>query len=78
MARLTITLSDEIHRGLKEAAVRRGKSIRELVEASLVSFGIKSHKTAAQIVAAARKRASMTEVSATRLAVRETRARRRE
>ncbi len=36
MARLTITLSDERHRALKEAAAQRGRSIGELIEASLL------------------------------------------
>ena len=35
MARLTITLSQERHRALKEAAARRSKTIRSLVEESL-------------------------------------------
>ena len=41
MARLTITLSDERHRALREAAVQRGKTIGQLIEESLDHYGIK-------------------------------------
>jgi histone H3/H4 len=76
MARLTITLRDEIHRALKEAAASRGSSIGELVEASLESYGIKTTESAQEIVARARRR-GLEEDDAIALAVRETRARRR-
>jgi predicted transcriptional regulator len=42
MARLTITLSPERHRALKEAAARRSKTIHRLVEESLDAYGIKT------------------------------------
>ena len=77
MARLTITLSQERHRALKEAAARRSKTIRSLVEESLDAYGIKTTSQAASLVARARKRSSMSEAEATRLAVQETRAHRR-
>jgi hypothetical protein len=77
MARLTITLSEERHRALKETAARRSKTIRSLVEESLDAYGIKTTSQAAALVARARKRASMSEAEATRLAVKETRAHRR-
>ena len=51
MARLTITLSDERHRALREAAVKRGKTIGQLIEESLDFYGIKTLRSAEQIVA---------------------------
>lgn len=77
MARLTITLSQERHRALKEAAARRSKTIRSLVEESLDAYGIKTTSQAAELIARARKRSSMSEAEATRLAIQETRAHRR-
>jgi hypothetical protein len=77
MARLTITLSQERHRALKEAAARRSKTIRSLIEESLDAYGIKTTGQAASLVARARKRSSMSEAEASRLAVQETRAHRR-
>ncbi len=77
MARLTITLSQERHRALKEAAARRSKTIRSLIEESLDAYGIKTTSQAASLVARARKRSSMSEAEASRLAVQETRAHRR-
>ena len=77
MPRLTITLPPEKHRALKEASVRRGKTIRSLVEESLDAYGIKTTSDARSLVARARERAGMTEAAAIKLAVLETRARRR-
>ena len=77
MPRLTITLSTERHRALKETAVRRGKTIRSLVEESLDAYGVKSTSQAEVLVARARARSGMTESEALRLAVEETRAQRR-
>ena len=77
MPRLTITLSSEKHRALKETAVRRGKTIRSLVEESLDAYGIKTVSQAAALVARARARSGMTEAAAVDLAVRETRQSRR-
>lgn len=74
MPRLTITLSDEKHRALKEAAARRAKTIGELVEESLEFYGIKSTESAEAIVAKARERAGLDQRAALRLAVSETRA----
>jgi predicted transcriptional regulator len=74
MPRLTITLSDEIHRAVKEAAARRGKSIRQLIEESLDFYGIKTMEKASSLVAKARKRSGLYEISALELAVEETRA----
>jgi hypothetical protein len=77
MARLTITLSDERHRALREAAVSRRKTIGQLVEESLEFYGIKTARSAERLVAKARARASLSEAEAVRLAVTETRASRR-
>ena len=77
MARLTITLSSERHRALKETAARRGKTIGSLVEESLDAYGIKTSSQAAALVARARQRSEMSEAEATRLAIRETKANRR-
>lgn len=77
MARLTITLSDERHRALREAAVKRGKTIGQLIEESLEFYGIKSARSAEELVAKARARAALDEAEAVRLAVNETRAARR-
>lgn len=77
MARLTITLSDERHRALREAALKRGKTIGQLIEESLDFYGIKTARSAEELVAKARARASLTEAEALRTAVDETRAARR-
>ncbi len=73
MPRLTITLSDEQHRALKEAALRRGKTIRQIIEESLEHYGIKTRQQAADLVARARARAGLSEEEALALAVEETR-----
>ena len=77
MARLTITLSPERHRALKETAARRGKTIGSLIAESLDAYGIKTSSQAAALVARARKQSAMTEREALKLAVEETRANRR-
>lgn len=77
MARLTIKLSDERHRALREAALKRGKTIGQLIEESLEFYGIKTLQSAEKLVAKARERASMGESEALRLAEAETRAARR-
>jgi hypothetical protein len=77
MPRLTITLSDERHRALKEAAVHRRSTIGALIEESLERNGIKTVREATALVSAARRRAGLSETQALALAVRETRAQRR-
>jgi hypothetical protein len=72
MPRMTITLTREAHRALKEASARRGRSIGELIEESLAASGIKTEQSAAEIVAAARQSAGLDEAAAMRLALRET------
>ncbi len=76
MARITITLSDEKHRAIKEAAARQGKTIGEIIDESLDFYGIKTAKSAAALVAKARQKAGLTEDEARKLAVEETRAER--
>ncbi len=77
MPRLTITLSSEKHRALKETAVRQGKTIRSVIEESLDAYGVKTASEAMALVARARERSALPEKDALRLAVSETRARRR-
>jgi hypothetical protein len=73
MARLTITLSEERHQALKEAAARRNESIGALIEESLENCGIKTRESAAALVARSRKTADLDEEAALNLAVEETR-----
>ena len=73
MPRLTITLSEERHRALKESAVRRKKSIATLIEESLEMYGIKTIATAAELVARARRQSAMGDCAALALALEETR-----
>jgi len=77
VARLTITLSEARHRALKEAAARRKKSIGQIIEESLEFYGIKTAESAAELVAAARRRARRRQRQALELASKETRAERR-
>lgn len=75
--RLTITLSEQRHRALKESALRRGTTIGALIDASLDAYGVKTTATAAELVARARAQAAIDEAAALALAVDETRAARR-
>ena len=77
MARLTITLSDERHLALRETAAKRRKTIGQLIEESLEFYGIKTTRSAEELVAKARARASLSEADALRLGAAETRAARR-
>jgi hypothetical protein len=77
MARLTVTLPDDLHRALKEAAALRGTTISALVAESLGANGIKSRENAAALVARARAASGLPEARALALAARETRAARR-
>ena len=76
MPRLTITLSEERRRAVKEAAARRGVTITELIDQSLELAGIRTAESTAQIVARARAGARMSDVDAMDLALRETAAER--
>lgn len=74
MARLTITLPDELHQALKEAAARRRRSIGDLVAESLEFYGIKTEESARELVARARQQSGLTDTKAEELALAETRA----
>jgi hypothetical protein len=76
--RMTITLSEERHRALREVAARRGISMAELIDESLEAYGIKSRDRARELVELARRRSNMDPAEAERLAVDEVRAYRRE
>jgi hypothetical protein len=77
MARLTITLSDERHKALKEAAARRGQTLGELIEESLERAGITSEREARALVERARRSSALPLDAALSLAVEETRDARR-
>ena len=77
MRRLTIALSEERHQALKEAAAKRGRSIGEIVDASLEFYGVKTRESAASLVARARKNSKLEASDADALAQREARAERR-
>lgn len=74
MSRLTITLSDERYRALKEASAQRNKTIGQLIEESLEFYGIKSHNAARELVQRARGRSKLSEAHALALAQRSVRA----
>ena len=76
MSRLTITLSDDLHRALKETAARRGCTIGQIIEESLLLRGIKSIKSALTLVERARSGSMTSEEQAISLATEETRAHR--
>ena len=64
MSRLTITLSEERYRALKEAAAQRDKTIGQLIDESLDFYGIKSRQDARDLVRRARVRSQLTEEKA--------------
>ena len=74
MPRTTITLSDERHRALKQAAARRGLTITEIVDQALELAGINTTQSVLAMLAEAGRRAGLGEDEAMELAVRETRA----
>lgn len=74
--RLTITLPDEVHAALKEAAARRKRTIGEIIADSLVQYGIKSDEQAGAIVARARRASNLSTSRANAVALSETRAHR--
>jgi hypothetical protein len=76
MPRLTITLSEERHRALKEAAVRKQKSIAAIIEESLELSGIKTTEAACDLVARARAKSGLDDEEALELALKETQAQR--
>ena len=78
MSRLTITLNNDLHRSLKETAIRQGRTIGSIIEESLKLRGIRSMASARDLVDKARFRANLDEHDAIDLAVEETRSARAE
>lgn len=77
MSRLTITLSEERYRALKEASAQRNKTIGQLIDESLEFYGIKSREDARDLVRRARAHSRLTEDQALAVAQEQTRAVRR-
>lgn len=71
MSRLTITLSEARYRALKEAAIKRDKTIGQLIDESLELYGIKTREDAQSLVRRARGHAGLEESEAMALAERE-------
>ena len=78
MARLTISLDDDLHRALKQASARQGRSIGKLIEESLQLRGIKPIEDACALVERAQRHGAMNESSALDLAVAEVRQQRKQ
>lgn len=78
MSRLTITLSEARYRALKEAAVRRDKTIGQLIDESLDFYGIKSREDARDLVRRARAHSKLSEDEALAAAQQQVQAVRRE
>lgn len=72
MPRMTISLSEERQRAVKETAARRGTTITALIDESLELAGIRTRESAEEIVARARANSGLTDREATDLALRET------
>jgi hypothetical protein len=77
MSRLTITLSEERHRALKEASAARAKTIGQLIDESLDFYGIKSQADARDLVRRARSQSTLSESQAMAVALQEVKAARR-
>jgi predicted transcriptional regulator len=73
MSRLTITLDDNIHQALKEAAARQNRSIGAIIQESLELRGIRTSDSAREIVMRARAKSRLSADKALELAVTETR-----
>jgi hypothetical protein len=73
VSRLTITLPDELHQALREAAARRGIGLGELIAESLEFYGIKPRETAEALVRRARENSALDDTAALELALDETR-----
>jgi hypothetical protein len=74
MSRLTITLDDALHQALKEASARQGRPIGKIIEEGLLLRGIKPTAGARELVARARRKASLSEEEAMEVGLTETRA----
>ena len=73
VSRQTITISDEIWMALKETSMKRKKTIGQIVEESLVAYGIKTRKNALDLLRTAQERSGLSEEEALALGVEETR-----
>ncbi len=71
MSRLTITLDDGLHRALREAAARQGRSIRSIIEEGLILRGIQPMEDARALVKKARDAADLSESDAMKIALSE-------
>lgn len=78
MARLTVTLPDDLHRALREAAARRGVTLGSIIVEGLGALGLKSREDALALLERARSHLGLSEEDAMALAVQETRAVRKE
>lgn len=74
--RFTVTLPAERYVALKETAARQGKSMADIINASLELYGVQSRASALDLLDRARQRAGLPEDKAMQLAVKETRAHR--
>lgn len=77
MSRLTVTLSEERYRALKQAAAQRAKTIGQLIDESLDFYGIKSEADAQTLIRRARAHSKLSEAQALAVAQKEVRAVRR-
>lgn len=68
MSRITITLDETRYRALKEAAAKRGKPIRKIIDESLEFYGIKTREEARELVQRARANSDMSPEQAQELA----------
>ena len=64
MGRLTITLDDRLHRALREAALREGRSVRSIIEEGLILGGIRSVGHPRDLVEKARGTSGLSESDA--------------
>lgn len=78
MARVTITLSDDLYRTLKVTAARRGLTLGEVIESNLRAFGAQSKESAADLLLRAREQSQLDEEAALDIAVQETHRHRRD
>lgn len=76
MSRLSITLNDDLHRSLKETAVRQGRTIGSIIEESLELRGIRSIASARDLLQKARNIAKLSDDEALVIALEETRSER--
>jgi predicted transcriptional regulator len=76
MPSLTITITEERHRALQQAAERERKSIAAIIEECLDAADINGAETAQDLVVQARSNAGLSDVEALAVAVEETQAHR--